>query len=55
MIEPFPKRNPGMLLCPNDLGRNCKVYTYAACTIEMNSYFTISSNILMDKCPEMNS
>lgn len=51
LIELFPR----MLLCPNDLGKNCKVYTYAACFTAMNSYSVISSNISMDKSPEMNS
>lgn len=55
MIKIFPKGNPRMLLCPNDLGRNCKAYTCAACSIKMNSYSAMSSNILMEKCPEMNS
>lgn len=45
----------GMPLYPNDLGKNCKVYTYTLLPTQMNSYFAILSNILMDKCPEMSS
>ena len=54
-IEVFSQGESRMLLFPNDLGRNCKVYTSIRLLHWNELILCYIVQHSMDKCPEMNS